>query len=115
VFLGRDYTNGRDYSDDVAASIDDEVRALISAAHEEARQILRAHQDAMERMVEALLESETVDRDEVARLFDDVPKWEHASSGSLRIQPPAPSENGHGVPVPTTTTTNDDDPVDVSS
>jgi cell division protease FtsH len=98
VFLGRDYTSGQDYSDDVAASIDEEVRALISAAHEEARQILRAHRDAMERMVEQLLEKETVDRDEVAELFADVPKWEHAAGGSLRIQPPKLSDNGHGAP-----------------
>ncbi|MEX0757319.1 MAG: ATP-dependent zinc metalloprotease FtsH [Acidimicrobiia bacterium] len=95
VFLGRDYTSGQDYSDEVAASIDDEVRALISAAHEEARQILHAHRDAMELMVERLLEKETVDREEVAEIFRDVPKWEHASSGSLRIQPPKPSDNGH--------------------
>ncbi|MEX1270881.1 MAG: ATP-dependent zinc metalloprotease FtsH, partial [Acidimicrobiia bacterium] len=95
VFLGRDYTSGQDYSDEVAASIDDEVRALISAAHEEARQILHAHGDAMERMVERLLDQETVDRDEVAEIFSDVPKWEHSSSGSLRIQPPKQSDNGH--------------------
>ncbi|MEX2655649.1 MAG: ATP-dependent zinc metalloprotease FtsH [Acidimicrobiia bacterium] len=95
VFLGRDYTSGQDYSDEVAASIDDEVRALISAAHEEARQILHAHRDAMELMVERLLEKETVDREEVAEIFRDVPKWEHASSGSLRIQPPKLSDNGH--------------------
>ncbi|HVR32165.1 MAG TPA: ATP-dependent zinc metalloprotease FtsH [Acidimicrobiia bacterium] len=95
VFLGRDYTSGQDYSDEVAASIDDEVRALISAAHEESRQILHAHRDAMERMVERLLETETVDREEVAEIFHDVPKWEHASSGSLRIQPPKLSDNGH--------------------
>ena len=95
VFLGRDYTSGQDYSDEVAASIDEEVRALISAAHDEARQILRAHGDAMQRMVEQLLEKETVDRDEVAEIFRDVPKWEHAESGSMRIQPPARSDNGH--------------------
>ena len=95
VFLGRDYTSGQDYSDAVAASIDDEVRALISAAHEEARQILHAHGDAMERMVDRLLDKETVDRDEMAEIFHDVPKWEHSSSGSLRIQPPTQSDNGH--------------------
>jgi cell division protease FtsH len=96
VFLGRDYTRSQDYSDDVAASIDDEVRALINAAHEEARQIIHAHTDALERMVETLLEHETVGPDEVAEIFGDVPKWEHAASGSLRIQRPGevPSKNG---------------------
>ena len=88
VFLGRDYARQQDYSDEVAAFIDSEVRKLISAAHEESRTILEYHRDAMERMVETLLEKETVDRDEVAEIFGDVPKWEHASAGSLRIQYP---------------------------
>jgi cell division protease FtsH len=96
VFLGRDYTTRQDFSDDVASSIDEEVRALISAAHEEARQILTTHRDAMERMVAALLEHETVDQDEVAELFSDVPKWEHAASGSLRIQMPELSKEQNG-------------------
>jgi cell division protease FtsH len=88
VFLGRDYSRQRDYSDEVAAFIDAEVRKLITAAHEEARTILEHHKPALERMVAALLESETVDRDEVADIFSDVPKWEHAFGGSLRIKYP---------------------------
>ena len=67
----------------------------IEARENQARQILHAHRDAMERMVERLLEQETVDREEMAEIFSDVPKWEHASSGSFRIQPPKPSDNGH--------------------
>jgi len=96
VFLGRDYTRSQDYSDEVAASIDAEIRALVNAAHEEARQIISAHRDALDAMVEALLENETVDRDQVAELFKDVPKWEHTSSGSLRIQPPAETQPHNG-------------------
>ncbi len=88
VFLGRDYARQQDYSDQVAAFIDDEVRKLISAAHVEAETILSRHSDAMERMVEALLEKETIDREEVADLFYDVPKWEHDADGSLRIRYP---------------------------
>ena len=88
VFLGRDYSRQQDYSDEVAAFIDAEVRKLINAAHEEARTILEHHRGALERMVVSLLERETVDRDEVADIFADVPKWEHASDGSLRIKYP---------------------------
>lgn len=88
VFLGRDYGRQQDYSDEVAAFIDGEVRKLITAAHEEAREILSTHKDAMERMVGQLLEKETVDRDEVAELFSDVPKWEHTAEGSMRIRYP---------------------------
>jgi cell division protease FtsH len=88
VFLGRDYGRQQDYSDEVAAFIDEEVRKMINTAHEEARAILSHHRDAKDRMVEELLDHETVDRDEVAKVFADVPKWEHTESGSLRIQYP---------------------------
>jgi cell division protease FtsH len=80
VFLGRDYSRQQDYSDEVAAFIDEEVSKMINAAHEEARVILSHHQDAMERMVAELLEHETVDRERVAEIFSDVPKWEHTES-----------------------------------
>jgi cell division protease FtsH len=97
VFLGRDYSRQQDYSDQVAAFIDAEVRKLITAAHDEARTILEHHSDALQRMVEALLEKETVDREEVAEIFADVPKWEHAFGGSMRIkypeEPVLPQEN----------------------
>jgi cell division protease FtsH len=88
VFLGRDYARQQDFSDEVAAKVDEEVRRLITAAHDEAREIIARHHDAMERMVESLLENETVDRDQVADLFADVPKWEHAEEGALRIRYP---------------------------
>ncbi len=99
VFLGRDYTRRADYSDDVAAHIDEEVRRLISAAHEEARQIIDTHRDAMERMVAALMERETVGPEEVAELFADVPKWVHDPGGQLRIRQPDPGSNGAGTGV----------------
>jgi cell division protease FtsH len=88
VFLGRDYGRQQDYSDEVAAFIDNEVRKMINAAHDESNEILTRHRDALERMVEALMEHETVGPDEVAEIFSDVPKWEHAEDG-LRVRYPA--------------------------
>jgi cell division protease FtsH len=88
VFLGRDYSRQQDYSDEIAANIDNEVRSMINAAHGEARAILERHEDAMQRMVDSLMEKETVDRHEVAELFYDVPKWEHSAEGSLRLRYP---------------------------
>jgi cell division protease FtsH len=88
VFLGRDYVRQQDYSDEVAAFIDEEVRQMINAAHSEALVILESHTDAMERMVSILLEKETVGPDEVAEVFSDVPKWEHDPEGGLRIRKP---------------------------
>lgn len=100
VFLGRDYSRQQDYSDEVAAFIDAEVRKMINAAHQEARTVLEHHSDALERMVAALLEKETVDRDEVAEIFGDVPKWEHALDGSMRIKypdDPVLPQQGHDI------------------
>jgi cell division protease FtsH len=91
VFLGRDYTRGSEVSDDVAAAIDEEIRKLITQAHEEARQILTTHKDALDRVAQELIERETLDGDEIAEVFKDVPKWEHTETGALRIRAP---ENG---------------------
>jgi cell division protease FtsH len=88
VFLGKDYTRNQDYSDEVAAAIDEEVRKLITQAHEEARAIITTHDDALERVANALMERETLDASEIREILHDVPKWEHDPNGTLRIQAP---------------------------
>ncbi len=93
VFLGRDYSRQPDYSDEVASYIDSEVRKLISQAHDEAQQILTAHEDSLHRIAAELIEKETLDAGEVAALFHDVPKWEHTTDGAMRIQMPAASSS----------------------
>ena len=98
VFLGRDYSRHSDISDEVSAAIDEEVRHLITQAHNEAREILTTHEDALHRIAEVLIDRETVDATEVAKIFEDVPKWEHTGNGPLRIQNPASKElTGGGV------------------
>ena len=97
VFLGRDYTRHQDYSDDIASIIDEEVRRLITQAHEEARTILTTHSDALDRLAAALIERETLDADEVREVLHDVPKWEHAPDGSMRIQAPNGRVKGESV------------------
>ncbi|HSR44836.1 MAG TPA: ATP-dependent zinc metalloprotease FtsH [Acidimicrobiia bacterium] len=93
VFLGRDYSRQPDYSDEVASYIDSEVRKLISQAHDEAQQILTAHEDSLHRIAAELIDKETIDAEEVAALFHDVPKWEHTTDGAMRIQMPATSSS----------------------
>ncbi len=88
VFLGRDYTHGQDYSNDVASLIDEEVRELIFQARDEAREILTTHIDALHRVADILLDKETIGPDGLAEAFHDVPKWEHTESGALRIRVP---------------------------
>ena len=73
----------------MATLIDEEIRALITQAHEEARTILNTHAPALDRLAAALIDRETLDAQEVIEVLHDVPKWEHASNGSMRIQAPA--------------------------
>ena len=88
VFLGRDYSQSQDYSNEVAAAVDDEIRYLITQAHDEARTILETHIDALHRIAAALKEKESIGADEVKALFHDVPKWEHDEDGTIRIKAP---------------------------
>jgi cell division protease FtsH len=97
VFLGRDYTRGQEMSDEVASTIDDEIRKLINQAHEEARSIVTTHREALDRIAAVLLEKETVDAEEVAEIFFDVPKWEHTEVGALRIRLPESNGLGDGM------------------
>jgi cell division protease FtsH len=88
VFLGRDYTSGNDISNEVAAAIDSEIRAMITAAHDEAREIITTHMDALHRLADVLLDKETVGAKELEQILHDVPKWEHTETGGLRIRVP---------------------------
>jgi len=100
VFLGRDYIRHQDHSEEVASMIDDEVRKLVTRAHDEARAILTAHRAALDRITEVLMERETLDAAEIKETFFDVPKWEHASNGTMRIQPPNGQVGGNVVALP---------------
>jgi cell division protease FtsH len=73
VFLGRDFGEDRNYSEEVAFKIDTEVRKIIDDCYADARSILEAHWDKVERMVASLLEHETVDTEEVLAIMNDRP------------------------------------------
>ena len=73
-FLGRSMGNQPDYSLEVAHEIDEEVRALIEAAHTEAWEILNTYRDVLDDLVFELLEKETLTRTDLERIFDQVEK-----------------------------------------
>ena len=81
VFLGRDYGRQQDYSDEVASSIDDEVKILLNDAHAIAGKILKKFKKQMDAMVEVLMEKETIDREEVSRIFKSIKKVKINGSG----------------------------------
>ncbi|MEE9298289.1 MAG: ATP-dependent zinc metalloprotease FtsH [Acidimicrobiia bacterium] len=86
-FLGRDLARAKEYADNTAAEIDNEVRRVLGQALEDAHRILVANRPALDRMAEALIEQETLDADAIAELFAGVPKWRRGRS-LQRVGPP---------------------------
>jgi len=70
IFLGREISQHRDYSEETAIRIDEEVKRIISNAYSRARVIIEQHSNAMVRVAEALLEREVLDGAEVKTLLD---------------------------------------------
>lgn len=83
IFLGREISEQRDYSEAVAEQIDHEVRRLVSEAHAKARQILVEYRDRLDAIAQRLLEVETISRDEFESIFP----------------PPQPKTSGTPLPV----------------
>ena len=73
VFLGRDFGEDRNYSEDIAGKIDAEVRAIIDTCYSDATRLLKENWHKVERMVASLLEHETVETDEVVAILNDLP------------------------------------------
>ena len=69
VFLGRDYGRSQNYSEEVAATIDREMRKLIDIAYNKAERLLESNMDILERIAQALLEKETLNAREFEELF----------------------------------------------
>ena len=76
VFLGREIGQARDFSDDTAKQIDEEVRVFVDAGYKSAYEILDTHHDIMHRMSSALLERETLDAAEIKLIIEgkDLPE-----------------------------------------
>jgi cell division protease FtsH len=73
-FLGMDRSHSRDYSEEIASSIDEEIKRLIESAHDEAWEVLVEYRDVLDALVLRLLDKETVARKEVLELFATVQK-----------------------------------------
>jgi len=73
IFLGREIGEQRNYSDEVAKTIDEEVRAIVDHAYERATEVLVKHRDKLTALAEKLVAEETVDAEEFEKLFSDLP------------------------------------------
>ena len=69
VFLGRDFATRKDYSEQKAREIDDEVAGILALKYDEARQLLVDHRELLDRVTEALLERETLEGPQLAQLL----------------------------------------------
>jgi cell division protease FtsH len=109
VFLGRDMGHERDYSEEVAGIVDEEVRRLIEAAHDEAWKVLVENREILDNLVLALFEKETLGGKELEAIFADVkkgprrPVWLSSERRPISDLPPVQtpqevkaSSNGHG-------------------
>ncbi|MFO7173269.1 MAG: ATP-dependent zinc metalloprotease FtsH [Bacillota bacterium] len=72
VFLGRDIVRQRNYSEEVAALIDEEVRNLVTQAHKTALETLRKHRKSLDKLAHLLLEKETVEGPELQAILNEV-------------------------------------------
>jgi cell division protease FtsH len=73
-FLGREMSHARDYSEEIASTIDEEVRRLIESAHDEAWDVLVQYRDVLDTLVSQLMEHETLSRTQVLEIFAPVQK-----------------------------------------
>ncbi len=108
VFLGKEVGHQANYSDEVAARIDDEVRRLVDAAHTEAREILTLHRVTLDRLADALVENETLDEAELQQIFGDLEPWD--ADAVARPSGPVPGRAEAGAGGYRSTRTDDDDP-----
>ncbi|MBT5774381.1 MAG: ATP-dependent zinc metalloprotease FtsH [Dehalococcoidia bacterium] len=69
VFLGRDISEERDYSESTAELIDEEVRRVIEEAHERCRTVISAHRDKLDQLASTLTVDETIEGDDLARVL----------------------------------------------
>ncbi|MER7464096.1 ATP-dependent zinc metalloprotease FtsH [Streptomyces sp. NPDC097981] len=93
-FLGREMSHPRDYSEEVAALVDEEVKKLIETAHNEAWEILVENRDVLDNLVLALLEKETLGKEQIAEIFSTIvkrparPAWTGSSHRTPSTRPP---------------------------
>ncbi|MFJ3172982.1 ATP-dependent zinc metalloprotease FtsH [Streptomyces roseus] len=126
-FLGREMSHPRDYSEEVAALVDEEVKKLIETAHNEAWEILVENRDVLDNLVLALLEKETLGKEEIAEIFSTIvkrparPAWTGSSHRTPSTRPPvlSPKElqltnsaNGTSAATPTVSVDKDPAPED---
>ena len=106
VFLGEDLMHTRDYSEDTSRVVDEEIARILRDQEDRARRILEEHRSGLEAVAKALLEAETIDGAEVARLIDSAygrpvhgeeSDVAHVVGGIVGLPQPVPAGTGAGA------------------
>lgn len=92
VFLGRDYSQGRNYSENVAAEIDGEIRELIDTSYENAKQILLSHRDQLDKVAHYLMEHEKIDGEDFYKLMNGEPLDDNTATPVSENSDTAPAD-----------------------
>jgi cell division protease FtsH len=107
IFLGREIGEQRNYSDDVAKMIDEEVRAFIERGYARATQVLTEYKGKLLALADKLIAEETVESEEFEKLFEDLPLKQNlhgivpALTGSAVLDAPVPAVPPSATPNPT--------------
>lgn len=91
VFLGRDYSQGRNYSENVAGEIDGEIRELIDTGYENAKQILINHRDQLDKVAHYLMEHEKINGEDFYKLMNGEPLDDNAGAPVQNTNDVAPA------------------------
>jgi cell division protease FtsH len=79
IFLGRDFTREKNYSEEIAAAIDREIKRIMDSAFEKSTAVIREHRDMLDAIAKTLLEKETIEGNEFLALLGESPKTEEPS------------------------------------
>jgi len=94
-FLGREFSQEPDYSEEIAQEIDQEINRIIEAAHTQARDILVQHKEQLDTITNILVEYETLEKAEFEALLDGVPAEEVFKDKDMGKPEPVVEEKSH--------------------
>ena len=102
TFLGRDFGQGRGYSENIAAEIDNEIRDIVDESYETARRILTEHMDQLHTVAAVLMEREKISGDEFKTLMEGgkLPPFDLGSGKTAAQTPAAPAQPEADAPAP---------------
>jgi len=100
IFLGREISEQRNYSDEVAAKIDAEVREIIDRAYLRAKEALTAQREVLDRLADLLIEKETIESEEFESLFAGVLPPRGTSGPTPRRVGEVEAGEGQDLPAP---------------